>query len=255
MLVSMNRASTSPLRWRLALPLLSLLLSGCSSLPSGLFSRTPPTIKNTIPRPVLTADNLKNATHATLSPRPTPALTAPDQIDIRLLIEDSVVISARLVDQSSVAAALGRLYYSGRFLYRGQLAFRFNSSRLGDAAYYLAIVPSQLSGDSHADNQVDGQFLVTAYKAYREQHQPERDPPRNFLYQIHLEQGVIRDEQVVDPQPWWGRFQFEGIDRDRRLLLMSNPFYPQRLWSGSFEGTAPEGYYQIMMELEESNSP
>ena len=172
---------------------------------------------------------------------------APNRFIIEIDVVDSKIIRNRIVNKDAVESAAGTIIYYDRGIYNGQLAFIFSASRLENGAYYVAEMPSRLSGSTDARNRVNGTFRVTAVKRYRRNFALEGEPPKKFTYQIEVKDGIIVDEEIINTMPWWGKFELQPPNTEKRILIMKNSKYPSMYWVGSYSNLNKDGLYEIVM--------
>ena len=176
-------------------------------------------------------------------------LEAPTMFLIEITVENSVIKSSRILNKDAVEEAVGTVIYESRGVYDGQLAFIFSGSRLEYGAYYVAEMPSILSEQGDVYGKINGTYIVDAIKRYRSNFSLEGDPPEQFQFWIVIRDGTIVDEEIINPMPWWGKFEFQKPNQQKKLFIMKNKKYPDYFWGGSYAGIKSDGRYEIIMHL------
>ena len=174
-------------------------------------------------------------------------IRAPNKFVIEIDVVNSRITRNTIINKDTVESAAGTIIFYDRGIYNGQLAFIFSASRLEDGAYYVAEMPSQLSGSTGARGLVNGTFRVTAVKRYRKNFSLEGEPPSQFTYQIRVRNGTIVDEEIMNAMPWWGQFELQPPNTEKKILIMKNRKYPSMYWAGSYSNLSEDGRYEIVM--------
>ena len=172
---------------------------------------------------------------------------APNKFIIEIVVANSRITGNKIINRDAVESAAGTIIFYDRGIYNGQLAFIFSASRLEDGAYYVAEMPSRLSGANGDSRRINGTFRVTAVKRYRKNFSLEGEPPKKFTYQVSVRDGTIVDEEIMNAMPWWGKFELQPPNTEKKILIMRNRKYPRMYWAGSYSNLSEDGLYEIVM--------
>lgn len=140
----------------------------------------------------------------------------PSHIDILITIREWMIVQHRILSDTDM---LGDIRFAGRFLFLDDLVFKLKAERTPDW-YWLVKIPSVEEGIY--------EIRARCYREYSQDLKPVEAPERVEL-SLRIENKIITEHYMVEPNPGWGHFQIAGYRAP--VLYFKNEQYPGRVWA------------------------
>lgn len=163
----------------------------------------------------------------------------PKTFEIRVALENGEITFAKVLHD--IEKELGVVQADGVYFYLDEPVLKLVSSK--HLNYYWTVKLPIVS---------NGVYNKTAYIQDKDILYEEVEAPLAFKIVIEAKDKSIVDHYIKDSKYYWGEFDFEKIDKEKKRAYFTNVKYPKYLWGLSYKDV-DNGRYVLTAKVIKGN--